>query len=93
MYDISYKTIQNDLNIIHFLTIKIITMKKLKPLLAYLLAYIIILIGFVSMYYYMKSNVTVLSILFVLTTVVVFYPAISYWSNFTKKLLNIKNEE
>jgi hypothetical protein len=68
-------------------------MKKLKQLLAYLLAYIIILIGVVSMYYYMKSDITVLSILFALTTVIVFYPAIKYWSNFTKELLNIKNEE
>jgi hypothetical protein len=68
-------------------------MKKLKQLLAYLLAYIIILFGFVSMYYYIKSNITVLSILFAVTTVIVFYPAFKYWSNFTKELLNIKNEE
>jgi len=68
-------------------------MKKSKLLLAYLLAYIIILIGFVSMYYYIKSNITVLSILFAVTTVIVFYPAFKYWSNFTKELLNIKNEE
>jgi hypothetical protein len=68
-------------------------MKKLKQLLAYLLAYIIILIGVVSMYYYMKSDITVLSILFALTTVIVFYPAIKYWNNFIKELLNIKNEE
>jgi hypothetical protein len=68
-------------------------MKKLKPLLANILAYIIILIGFISTYFYMKNDISFLTAIPAIIAVIVFHPAVKYWSNFSKELLNIKNEE
>jgi len=68
-------------------------MKKSKLLLANILAYIIILIGFISTYFYMKNNISFLTAIPAIIAVIVFHPAVNYWSNFTIELLYIKNEE
>jgi hypothetical protein len=72
-------------------------MKKLKPLLAYLLANIlellIIYIGFTSAYFYYTNDVSFLTVISGITTVIIFYPAGRFWYYIFKKLLNIKNEE